>query len=99
MNTKLRNVSASPPDMSEDEVLEVAEVLRSAWITIGYKTKEFGKQITAYCGTDRVVCINSAIAYMEMILNDLGVGSRDEVISCAYTYTATASASYRWPVV
>ena len=91
MNTKLRNVPFSPPDMSEAEVLEVAEALRSGWITTGPKTKEFERQIAAYCGTNKAVCLNSATACMEMILHVLGVGPGDEVITCAYTYTATAS--------
>lgn len=91
MNTKLRNIPFSPPDMSEAEILEVAEALRSGWITTGPKTKEFEKHIAAYCGTDKAVCLNSATACMEMILHVLGVGSGDEVITCAYTYTATAS--------
>lgn len=91
MNTKLRNIPFSPPDMSEAEILEVAEALRSGWITTGPKTKDFEKQIAAYCGTDRAVCLNSATACMEMILHVLGVGPGDEVITCAYTYTATAS--------
>ena len=91
MNTKLRNIPFSPPDMSEAEILEVADALRSGWITTGPKTKEFEKQIAAYCGTDRAVCLNSATACMEMILHVLGVGPGDEVITCAYTYTATAS--------
>ena len=91
MNTKLRNIPFSPPDMTEAEVLEVAEALRSGWITTGPKTKEFERQIAAYCGTDKAVCLNSATACMEMILHVLGVGPGDEVITCAYTYTATAS--------
>ena len=91
MNAKLRNIPFSPPDMSEAEVLEVAESLRSGWITTGPKTKEFERQIAAYCGTDKAVCLNSATACMEMILHVLGVGPGDEVITCAYTYTATAS--------
>lgn len=91
MNMKLRNIPFSPPDMSEAEVLEVAEALRSGWITTGPRTKEFEKQIASYCGTDRAVCLNSATACMEMILRVLGVGPGDEVITSAYTYTATAS--------
>ena len=91
MNTKLRNIPFSPPDMSEAEILEVAEALRSGWITTGPKTKEFERQIAEYCGTNKAVCLNSATACMEMILHVLGVGSGDEVITCAYTYTATAS--------
>ena len=91
MNTKLRNIPFSPPDMSEAEIQEVAEALRSGWITTGPKTKEFEKQIAAYCGTNKAVCLNSATACMEMILHVLGVGPGDEVITCAYTYTATAS--------
>ena len=91
MNAKLRNIPFSPPDMSEAEIQEVAEALRSGWITTGPKTKEFERQIAAYCGTDKAVCLNSATACMEMILHVLGVGPGDEVITCAYTYTATAS--------
>ena len=91
MNAKLRNIPFSPPDMSEAEILEVAEALRSGWITTGPKTKEFERQIAAYCGTDKAVCLNSATACMEMVLHVLGVGPGDEVITCAYTYTATAS--------
>lgn len=91
MNTKLRNIPFSPPDMSEAEVQEVAEALRSGWITTGPKTKEFERQIADYCCTNRAVCLNSATACMEMILHVLGVGPGDEVITCAYTYTATAS--------
>lgn len=91
MNAKLRNIPFSPPDMSEAEVLEVAEALRSGWITTGPKTKEFERQIAAYCGTNKAVCLNSATACMEMILHVLGVGPGDEVVTCAYTYTATAS--------
>lgn len=91
MNTKLRNVPFSPPDMSEEEIQEVAQALRSGWITTGPKTKEFERQIAAYCHTDKAVCLNSATACMESILRVLGVGPGDEVITSAYTYTATAS--------
>lgn len=88
---KLRNIPFSPPDMSEAEILEVAEALRSGWITTGPRTKEFERLIAMCCGTKRAVCLNSATACMEMILRVLGVGPDDEVITCAYTYTATAS--------
>lgn len=91
MNTKLINIPFSPPDMSEAEILEVAEALRSGWITTGPRTKEFERLIAMCCGTKRAVCLNSATACMEMILRVLGVGPGDEVITCAYTYTATAS--------
>lgn len=91
MNTKLRNIPFSPPDMSEEEVKEVSEALRSGWITTGPRTKEFERQIAEYCGTDKAVCLNSATACMELILRVLGVGPGDEVITSAYTYTATAS--------
>ena len=91
MNQILRNIPFSPPDMSEAEVKEVAEALRSGWITTGPKTKEFERLIADYCGTSKAVCLNSATACMESILRALGVGPGDEVITCAYTYTATAS--------
>jgi len=91
MNQKLRNVPFSPPDMSDAEIAQVAEALRSGWITTGPKTKEFERQIAAYVGTARAVCLNSATAAMEMALRLIGVGPEDEVIVPAYTYTATAS--------
>lgn len=91
MNMKLRNIPFSPPDMSEAEVQEVAEALRSGWITTGPKTKEFERQIAAYVGTQKAVCLNSATAAMEMVLRLIGVEPDDEVIVPAYTYTATAS--------
>ena len=81
----------SPPDITEEEIKAVAEVLRSGWITTGPKTKEFEQKIAAYCHTSRAVCLNSATACMELILRVLGVGEGDEVITSAYTYTATAS--------
>ena len=91
MNKTLRNVPFSPPDMSEAEIEQVAEALRSGWITTGPKTKEFERQIAAYVGTNKAVCLNSATAAMEMALRLIGVGPEDEVIVPAYTYTATAS--------
>lgn len=91
MNMKLRNIPFSPPDMSEAEINEVADALRSGWITTGPKTKEFERQIAEYVGTQKAVCLNSATAAMEMALRLIGVGPEDEVIVPAYTYTATAS--------
>lgn len=88
---RTRNIPFSPPDMSELEIQEMTEALRSGWITTGPKTKEFEKQIAVYCGTTSAVCLNSATACMELILRILGVGCGDEVITSAYTYTATAS--------
>lgn len=88
---KIRNIPFSPPDISEDEINEVSEALRSGWITTGPRTKEFERRIAAFCHTDKVVCLNSATACMETILRVLGVGPGDEVITSAYTYTATAS--------
>lgn len=91
MNLKLKNIPFSPPDMSDAEIAEVAEALRSGWITTGPKTKEFERLIALCCGTSKAVCLSSATACMENILRALGVGPGDEVITCAYTYTATAS--------
>lgn len=91
MNMKLRNIPFSPPDMTEAEIEQVAEALRSGWITTGPKTKEFERLIALVCSTQKVVCLNSATAAMEMALRLIGVGPEDEVIVPAYTYTATAS--------
>ena len=84
-------ISFSPPDITEQEIEEVAQALRSGWITTGPRTKEFERLIAEYCHTDKAVCLNSATACMELILHLLGVGPGDEVITSAYTYTATAS--------
>ncbi len=85
------NIPFSPPDMSEAEIGEVAEALRSGWITTGPRTKKLEKQIAEYVGTEMCVCLNSQTACAEMALRVLGVGEGDEVITCAYTYTASAS--------
>ncbi|MBR5920595.1 MAG: DegT/DnrJ/EryC1/StrS family aminotransferase [Bacteroidales bacterium] len=88
---KLRNIPFSPPDMTEAEAKLASEAILSGWITTGPKTKEFEKQIAAYIGVPKAVCLNSATAAMEMALRLIGVGPDDEVIVPAYTYTASAS--------
>ena len=85
------NIPFSPPDISENEIAEVVEALRSGWITTGPRTKELERQVAAFCGTERAVCLNSQTACAEMALRLLGIGPGDEVITCAYTYTASAS--------
>ncbi len=85
------NIPFSPPDITEEEIEAVAEVLRSGWITTGPKTKALEKEIAQFCHTSKAVCMNSATACMEMILRIFGIGPGDEVIVPAYTYTASAS--------
>lgn len=85
------NIPCSPPDMTEEEVKEVANAILSGWITTGPRTKEFERQIAAYIGVNRAVCLNSQTACAEMALRLLGIGNGDEVIVPAYTYTASAS--------
>ncbi len=87
----IKKIPFSPPDITESEVYLVSEALRSGWITTGPKTKEFERLIALCCQTEQAVCLNSATACMELILRVLGVGQGDEVITPAYTYTATAS--------
>ena len=87
----MKKVPFSPPDITESEVNLVSEALRSGWITTGPKTKEFERLIAMCCQTEQAVCLNSATACMEVILRVLDVGPGDEVITSAYTYTATAS--------
>jgi dTDP-4-amino-4,6-dideoxygalactose transaminase len=84
-------VPFSPPDIGEAEINEVVDTLRSGWITTGPKTKLFEARIAEYCGTDRVACLSSCTAGLELVLRLLGIGSGDEVITTAYTYTASAS--------
>ena len=88
---KNMHISFSPPDITEEEIEEVVDTLRSGWITTGPKTKKFEAEIAGFCNTSRAVCLNSATACSEMTLRLLGVGPGDEVITSAYTYTASAS--------
>lgn len=85
------NISFSKPDISELEINEVIDALKSGWITTGPKTKELEKQIASFCGVNRAVCLNSQTACAEMALRLLGIGKGDEIITSAYTYTASAS--------
>ena len=86
-----RNIPFSPPDITDDEINEVVDALKSGWITTGPKTKQFEKEIAQYCHTECAVALNSATAGMELTLRLLGVGPGDEVITSAYTYSASAS--------
>ena len=86
-----RQIKFSPPDISQAEIDEVVDTLKSGWITTGPKTKLFEKQIAEFCHTSKAVCLNSQTAAQELTLRVLGIGPGDEVIVPAYTYTATAS--------
>ena len=85
------NIPFSPPDITETEIEEVIAALKSGWITTGPKTKEFERQITEYCGSEKTVCLSAATTAMEMTLRVLGIGKGDEVIVPSYTYTASCS--------
>ena len=91
MKENNKNIPFSPPDISELEIAEVAEALRSGWITTGPRTKQLEKNIAEWIGTERCVCLNSQTACAEMALRVMGIGPGDEVITSAYTYTASAS--------
>jgi len=86
-----KQIAFSPPDISEEEIRSVSEVLRSGWITTGPKTKEFEQQLAEFVGANTAVCLNSGTAALELVLRVLGVGPGDEVITTPYTYTASAS--------
>ncbi len=89
-----RKITFSPPDITEREIAEVVDTLRSGWITTGPKTKKFENEIAEYCGTKKSVALNSATAAMELALRLFDIGEGDEVITSAYTYTASASVVY-----
>ena len=91
MTENKKMIPFSPPDISELEIEEVAEALRSGWITTGPRTKQLEKNIAEWVGTEKCVCLNSQTACAEMALHVMGIGAGDEVITCAYTYTASAS--------
>ena len=91
MTDNKRNIPFSPPDISELEIEEVANALRSGWITTGPRTKQLEKNIAEWVGTEKCVCLNSQTACAEMALRVMGIGEGDEVITSAYTYTASAS--------
>ena len=88
----IRVIPFSPPDISDMEIAEVVQVLKSGWITTGPRTKELERKLAAYCHTSRVVCLSSATAAEELIIRICGIGEGDEIIVPAYTYTASASA-------
>ena len=89
--TEQRRVSFSPPDITQAEIDEVVDTLTSGWITTGPKTKEFERELAAFTSADRVASFSSATAALECALRALGVGPGDEVITSAYTYTASCS--------
>lgn len=91
MTENKRAIPFSPPDISELEIAEVVDALRSGWITTGPRTKQLEKNIAQWVGTEKCVCLNSQTACAEMALRVMGIGAGDEVITCAYTYTASAS--------
>lgn len=91
MSTENKTISFSPPDISDVEIKEVVDTLKSGWVTTGPKTKRLEKLLAEYVKTKRVACLNSQTAAAEMSLRLLGIGQGDEVVTCAYTYTATAS--------
>lgn len=86
-----RNITFSPPDITDTEIAEVINVLRSGWITTGPRVREFERKIADFVGVNKAACLNSATAAMELVLRILGIGPGDEVITSAYTYTASAS--------
>ena len=81
----------SPPDITEEEIIQVTEALKSGWITTGPRTKELEREVASLCGVNRAVCLNSQTSCAEMTLRLLGIKDGDEVITSAYTYTASAS--------
>lgn len=88
---KLKDIPFSPPDITDAEIEEVVKVMKSGWITTGPRTKEFERKIAEFVGVNKAACFNSATAAMELVLRILGIGPGDEVITSAYTYTASAS--------
>ena len=87
----MKTIPFSPPDITQNEIDEVVEVLKSGWITSGPKKKQFEDMLCRYCDVDGAVCLSSSTACMELVLRILGIGAGDEVITTAYTYTASAS--------
>ena len=91
MQENIKTIPFSPPDISDLEIEEVVSALKSGWITTGPRTKQLEKNIAEWIGTEKSVCLNSQTACAEMALRVLGIGPGDEVITTAYTYTASAS--------
>ena len=87
----IRNIPFSPPDITDAEIEKIVKVMKSGWITTGPRTKEFEKKIAEYVGTNKAVCLNSGTAALELTLRIFRIGPGDEVITSAYTYTASAS--------
>ena len=88
---KRKPISFSPPDITEKEINEVIDTLKSGWITTGPKTKKFEKEIARYCGIKKAHCLNSATAGLKLVLRLFDIGEGDEVITTPYTFAATAN--------
>ncbi len=103
-----KSIPFSPPDITDSEINEVVEAMKSGWITTGPRTKLLERRLAAYIETgktdydtesdaarwnNRVACLNSATAAEELNLRVLGIREGDEVIVPAYSYTASASAA------
>ena len=89
--TEQKRISFSPPDITQAELDEVADALRSGWLTTGPKTKEFEREIARFAQAERAAAFASATAALECALRAFGIGPGDEVITSAYTYTASCS--------
>ena len=87
----MKKIPFSPPDITEEEIAEVVDTLRSGWITTGPKTKRFEAMISEYCGVEKTICLNSATAGLELVLRLFDIGPGDEVITTPYTFAATAN--------
>jgi dTDP-4-amino-4,6-dideoxygalactose transaminase len=85
----MKNIPFAKPDITEREVAEVAETLRSGWVTTGPRSKEFERRFAERVGARHAVAVNSCTAAMHLALEALGVGPGDEVIAPTMTFAAT----------
>jgi dTDP-4-amino-4,6-dideoxygalactose transaminase len=77
------------PSIGEEEIQEVAETLRSGWLTTGPRTARFERAFSAYVNSPNALAVNSATAGLHLALAGLEIGPGDEVITTPMTFCAT----------
>jgi len=78
------------PDIGEEEIAEVADSLRSGWITAGPKTKQFEEAFSSFVGVPHALAVNSGTAALHLALEAIGLCEGEYVITTPFTFTATA---------
>ncbi|MEY4828293.1 MAG: hypothetical protein RLZZ562_89 [Planctomycetota bacterium] len=87
----VRDVPFSPPNISEEEIAEVVDTLRTDWITTGPKTKKFEEEFARRVDAPAGIAMNSCTAGLHVALATLGIGRGDKVLTTPMTFAASVN--------